>query len=102
MTRENGNGNTLAGNDEIQLATDCPALHFWDIKLDKVANVRGTTKIPFLDLVTPHRELEEELFPFFEPCYGPLISWAARWCRNLNAVSHNFAGQVALHSSWIR
>ncbi len=65
MTRENGNGNTLAGNDEIQLATDCPACISGDIKLDKVANVRGSTKIPFLDLVTPHRELEEELVSIF-------------------------------------
>jgi dTDP-4-amino-4,6-dideoxygalactose transaminase len=61
MIRENGNGITLPGNVENHFATVRPLSIPGDVKLDRGGNMSGTAKIAFLDLVTPHRELEEEL-----------------------------------------
>jgi dTDP-4-amino-4,6-dideoxygalactose transaminase len=61
MTRENGNGITLPGTVENHLAADRPLSIPADVKLDRSGHMSGTARIPFLDLVTPHREIEEEL-----------------------------------------
>ena len=47
----------------------------------------ATSPVPFLDLVTPHRELEEELVEAF---WQALRSAAFVWGSQVDAVEHEF------------
>ena len=51
----------------------------------------SSVKIPFLDLVTPHVELEEELVAFSAPRSGQPASSAARPWKDSSGSSRNSA-----------
>ena len=58
---------------------------------DYKMSVHSNGNIPFLDLVTPHVELEEELTAVFRRQSGAPDSSAVLWCRSLRKHSRSFA-----------